>query len=105
MKKYKFKFTAETAPRTFSEKPGDNYIFLASTQNLLNLELEPTRIITLNDVLHSLGMQEIGEDGNRVGWRYTDGDFIDLRVRRIVEDEFQTILATEFILEPNCKPL
>ena len=75
-----FKFNAETAPTVFSNKPGDNILFLLMAQNTLNIRLQVERIISLNEILEYVGLSEIGKEGDTIVWRYENGDIIDFNL-------------------------
>lgn len=72
---YSFIFDIANAPYTYSNKPGQNLLFLMVQQDTLNRQLRAKGYVSLNQALESLGMDPVRE-GQFVGWIY-DKNSID----------------------------
>lgn len=95
-----FVFNAQTAPETYSERPGYNYLFVIHTQMFLNQRLKAGMVITTNEALRELGMNICDEeDGDSDGWGVDENDFLTFGLG------YSDWSKTDLVLRPNARPL
>lgn len=73
---YSFIYDIANAPTTWSNRPGQNLLFLTGMQCTLNDRLTQKGYVSLNQALESLGMDPVRE-GQFVGWIYNKGTDLD----------------------------
>lgn len=88
---YTYIFDECNAPNSWSKHPGYNYQFLIGMQHNANEYLRSHGVITLYEVLKSLGMRDIPADAITLGWMidnptgYGDG-FVDFGITKLDGD-------------------
>ena len=96
-------FDSANSPFHWSRNPGDNYMFLIERQVYANQLLAKNGLVTINQVLRLLGMDDIGKKGLFLGWRRPDVISFGLEKYDSDKDIFCfTGGLPDYVLEFNC---